>query len=419
MIKGLLLLSSVPALLIHALPPQENVIFQHGEKIINDPNFWEDVTHELQIHGLPSISPKMLMAGGKAALVDVYHEHEADEAAKDAYDANDAEDVDSEHDEEAPTIEIHGRQAMGDVSGSLMSMIGHIFAGPTHPPLPSDMPPMGQSISMPMPMPMPVPLLRDVRGIRGRIPITTTRPPLLPPPSPFFHTMMRPLVPPAPVYKGVPPPHDNAAIARFDRVQGLPPLPKPPMEPNISPELIPPHLPLGAPIRRIASRLPLGRVISAEPLSGSGEGEKQMQEIMDQIVDERRQEKKTQQDEAIRWMKAQKDKNNKINKTNKSDDGSKKGIANKQVEEKQKQKQIKMQKKNVATIVNKKVVVVAHPDTKTDAVIPSGDAKPASEVMKMLKEKAKEKVTNLLNKDKKQKTVASSTTMPAPDFVPI
>ena len=77
MIKGLLLLSSVPALLIHALPPQENVIFQHGEKIINDPNFWEDVTQELQIHGLPSISPKMLMAGGKAALVDVYHEHEA------------------------------------------------------------------------------------------------------------------------------------------------------------------------------------------------------------------------------------------------------------------------------------------------------------------------------------------------------
>ena len=210
-------------------------------------------------------------------MVDVYHEHEAVEAARDSAKersfSNEA--VDPEDEELS-----HQPMAMGDVGDNMMNLLGSIFNGPAqHPPLMVDS--TSQSSSF----------LRG-RGFGGGRPGMR---PLVPRPPMFWRpqpeSVGRPPVPRPPLYEmptgvrppmrlsvGVPPPHGG---------------------------VMPPHLPLGQSIQHMSTRLPLGEVIGAvaEADAEAEEDEHELEEapaklskMMDQIVAE---EKKVAHDSVL------------------------------------------------------------------------------------------------------------------------
>ena len=346
MIKTLILITYLSANIVtstSSLPPQENSIFQHASNIVADQNYWDDVASELSSHGLPTLQPSVLRSAGKAALVDIYHEHEEAESEPEQHDA-------------IPLPEIkfnplRSPQAMKDVSPQIMSMLSHLFTGPTHSPLPMDV--VEDESSVPI-----RPMLRSSRPVRPMLPFL---------PPPFFPRTTTPPVPPPPMYKPM------MYTSKYKKTTGVPP-PSPPPSP---PPVIAPHLPLGTPIRHIASHLPLGTAIASE----TSDGERQMKAIMDQIVDERKEEKKNEQ---------------------------------------------RVKKKQVDPVKVVPVVVSKEKKLTKSGIkdhLENNEAFSASEVMKMLHDKAKNNVAKLLvekkkekGNDKKTKNGRKQTT---PDFVPI
>ena len=382
------------------LPPQENTIFQHGSNIINDPNYWDDFSHELQSHEgntHPGLSPEVLKSVGRAALADVYHEHEAVEAAREAAthqlstsdttdETEETEETDETEEPRLNEISTNEPMAMGDVGENLMGLLGSIFDGPAHPPLmidPSSPPFLRGGGGRPAPFPRGGGGRPGGRPSYGRSGFPSGLRPIIPraPNNNFWRhpsfrsSVGRPPVPSEPLYAmptGVRPPMRLSV--------GVPP---PPVRDDSG--VMPPHLPLGRPIQHLSLRLPLGTVIGLNHAAAEQEEEaKEAEEAEEAEEDEHELEEAPA----------------KLSKMMDQIVAEEKKVAN----DKEKEKEIKKEDV-VATGKNK---IKAEKKKQKKAAVAEPEIKSASAVMKMLQDKAQENVAKMLQTRKEAEEEAKT-----------
>jgi hypothetical protein len=396
----------------------ENVIFKDAATVVQDPNYWNDVNQELQSHGIPaSVPPDILIKAGMNALQDVYHEHQEAEAAYE--DRNSIEKVkneeiqqieqqtnDQEDENNQLRKEMQEENKVIENENQLLHMLTHMKNILPPPQMLKHLPEArtflrgryrGDHGDRVNGRPLPAFFPNDLRPPFRPPPFRP--PPFRPPPAagplgspsmfpsmlPHAHSETQKYFKPRMYSVGVPPPF------RDDVLHKLPPPPDLPDGVTEKERNVSPFLPLGTVIRNIAKMLPLGD--PPQPPSGTKDpNTADVNNLMDQIVEDN--EKSSDKSKA----KKQEETPPKVKPATvvKKPSATPKPAAHKPVPKPTSKPALNPASKTVAM---KSPSPPLPPPSPRAAVPSSSDLKPANEVIKMLKEKAKEKVAKLTGEE--------------------